>query len=67
MRVFIAIDIDEQIRTALRDLQQQLQNKVDIKRKIYEIATATNVTEQVRQRAIDLLYELSGLRKKIIA
>ncbi len=32
MRVFIAIDINEQIRTALRNLQQQLQNKTDIKR-----------------------------------
>jgi 2'-5' RNA ligase len=32
MRVFIAIDIDEQIQTALRDLQQQLQSKVDVKR-----------------------------------
>ena len=32
MRVFIAIDINEQIRTALRNLQQQLQNKADIKK-----------------------------------
>jgi 2'-5' RNA ligase len=32
MRVFIAIDIDEQIREALRDLQQQLQSKVDIRK-----------------------------------
>ena len=32
MRVFIAIDIDEKIRAALGDLQQQLQSKVDIKK-----------------------------------
>ena len=32
MRVFIAIDIGEEIRTALRDLQQQLQSKVDVKK-----------------------------------
>ena len=32
MRVFIAIDIGEEIRAALGDLQQQLQSKVDIKR-----------------------------------
>ena len=32
MRVFIAIDIGEEIRAALRDLQQQLQSKVDIKK-----------------------------------
>jgi len=32
MRVFIAIDIDEEIRAALGDLQQQLQSKVDIKK-----------------------------------
>ncbi len=32
MRVFIAIDIDENNRAALGDLQQQLQSKVDIKK-----------------------------------
>lgn len=32
MRVFIAIDIGEDIRAALGDLQQQLQSKVDIKK-----------------------------------
>ncbi len=32
MRVFIEIDIGEEIRAALSDLQQQLQNKVDIKK-----------------------------------
>jgi 2'-5' RNA ligase len=32
MRCFIAIDIDEQIRKALADLQQELQGKADIKR-----------------------------------
>ena len=32
MRVFIAIDIDEMVRKALGDLQQQLQSKVDIKK-----------------------------------
>ncbi|MBN2456712.1 MAG: RNA 2',3'-cyclic phosphodiesterase [Sedimentisphaerales bacterium] len=32
MRVFIATDIDEQIRAALRNLQQQLQSKVDVKK-----------------------------------
>ena len=32
MRVFIAIDIDEQIRRALGDLQNELRNKVDIKK-----------------------------------
>jgi len=32
MRVFIAIDIDENIRKALSDLQLELQSKVDIKK-----------------------------------
>ena len=32
MRVFVAIDIDEGIRAALRDLQEKLQSGVDIKR-----------------------------------
>jgi len=32
MRVFIAIDISEEIRTALSNLQQQLHNKADIKK-----------------------------------
>ena len=32
MRVFIAIDINDEIRTALSDLQQQLQNKADNKK-----------------------------------
>jgi 2'-5' RNA ligase len=32
MRVFIAIDIGEEIRAALSNLQQQFQSKVDIKR-----------------------------------
>jgi 2'-5' RNA ligase len=32
MRCFIAIDIDENNRTALGDLQQQLKSKVDVKR-----------------------------------
>jgi 2'-5' RNA ligase len=32
MRCFIAIDIDENNRAALGDLQQQLQSKVDVKR-----------------------------------
>jgi 2'-5' RNA ligase len=32
MRVFIAIDIDEQILRALKDLQSQLQDKADIKK-----------------------------------
>jgi 2'-5' RNA ligase len=32
MRCFIAIDIDEQIREGLSDLQSQLQSKVDIKK-----------------------------------
>jgi 2'-5' RNA ligase len=32
MRCFIAIDIDEKIRSALGDLQQQLQNGVDVKK-----------------------------------
>ena len=32
MRCFIAINIDEQIRKALADLQQELQSKADIKR-----------------------------------
>ena len=32
MRCFIAINIDEQIRKALADLQQELQGKADIKR-----------------------------------
>jgi 2'-5' RNA ligase len=32
MRVFIAIDIDEQIRRALGDLQNELRSKVDVKK-----------------------------------
>ena len=32
MRCFIAIDIGDEIRAALGDLQQRLQNGVDIKR-----------------------------------
>ncbi|MHC4338519.1 MAG: RNA 2',3'-cyclic phosphodiesterase [Planctomycetota bacterium] len=32
MRVFIAIDIGEEIRAALRNLQQQFRSKVDIKK-----------------------------------
>jgi 2'-5' RNA ligase len=32
MRCFIAIDIDEKIRSALSDLQQQLRNGVDVKK-----------------------------------
>jgi 2'-5' RNA ligase len=32
MRCFIAIDIDETVRTALGDLQQQLQAKTDVKK-----------------------------------
>jgi len=32
MRCFIAIDIDEEIRKALGDLQRRLQNSVDVKR-----------------------------------
>ena len=32
MRVFIAIDIGEQIRKALADLQDKLQGKADIKK-----------------------------------
>ncbi len=32
MRVFIAIDVGEEIRAALSDLQQQLQSSVDIKK-----------------------------------
>lgn len=32
MRCFIAIDIDEKIRSALSDLQQQLQNGADVKK-----------------------------------
>ena len=32
MRCFIAINIDEQIRKALGDLQKELQNKVDIRK-----------------------------------
>jgi 2'-5' RNA ligase len=32
MRCFIAIDIDEKIRSALSDLQQQLQSGVDVKK-----------------------------------
>ncbi len=32
MRVFIAIDINEKIRAALRDLQQQMRRKADVKK-----------------------------------
>ncbi len=32
MRVFVAIDIGREIRTALGDLQKQLQNKADFKK-----------------------------------
>jgi len=43
MRVFIAIDINEQIRAALRDLQQQLQNKADIKKGDVKWVTPKNI------------------------
>jgi len=57
------------LKEAIRDcLKSHLKDyKVELKRKLFEIATATNSTEEVKERAIDLLYELSGLREKIIA
>jgi len=43
MRVFIAIDIDEQIRAGLNRLQQQLQNKADTKRNDVKWVSPKNV------------------------
>ena len=43
MRVFIAIDIDEETRKALGDLQQQLRSKVDIKKSDVKWVNPQNV------------------------
>jgi len=43
MRCFIAIDIDENNRAALGDLQQQLQSKVDVKRSDVKWVNPENV------------------------
>ena len=59
----------EYLREAICDcLKSHLEDyKVEIKRKLYEIATEKSSDGQIKERAIDLLYGLSGLRKKIIA
>jgi len=45
-----------------------LQNyKVEIKRKLFEIATDKEIDAKFNERAVDLLNELSGLRTKILA
>ena len=43
MRVFIAIDINDEIRAGLGDLQQQLQNKADIKKGDVRWVTPQNI------------------------
>ncbi|MHC4478817.1 MAG: RNA 2',3'-cyclic phosphodiesterase [Planctomycetota bacterium] len=43
MRVFVAIDIDEQIRKALGDLQLELQDKVDIRRSDVKWVNPNNI------------------------
>jgi len=43
MRVFIAIDLDDEIRAGLGDLQQQLQNKADIKKGDVKWVTPKNI------------------------
>ncbi len=49
-------------------LKSHLQNyKVEIKRKLFEIATDKEIDAKFNERAIDLLNELSGLRIKILA
>ena len=49
-------------------LKSHLQNyKVEIKRKLFEIATDKEIDAKFNERAVDLLNELSGLRIKILA
>jgi len=49
-------------------LKSHLQNfKVEIKRKLFEIATNKETDAKFNERAVDLLNELSGLRIKILA
>jgi len=49
-------------------LKSHLQNyKVEIKRKLFEIATNKGLDAEFNERAVGLLNELSGLRQKIFA
>ena len=49
-------------------LKSHLQNfKVEIKRKLFEIATNKGLDVEFNERAVNLLYELSGLSGKILA
>ena len=57
------------LKEAIQDcLKSHLQNyKVEIKRKLFEIATNKGLDVEINERAVNLLYELSGLRPKILA
>ena len=49
-------------------LKSHLQNfKVEIKRKLFEIATNKGLDVEFNERAVNLLYELSGFQIKILA
>jgi len=57
------------LKEAIQDcLKSHLQNfMVEIKRKLFEIATNKGLDMEINERAVDLLNELSGLRPKILA
>lgn len=57
------------LKEAIQDcLKSHLQNyKVEIKRKLFEIATNKGLYVEFNERAVDLLYELSGFQIKILA
>ena len=57
------------LKEAIQDcLKPHLQNyKVEIKRKLFEIATNKGLDVEINERAVDLLYELSGLSGKFLA
>jgi len=59
----------EYLKEAIREcLKSHLTDyKVEIKRKLFEIATSKSSGVEISERAIDLLYDLSGLRNKILA
>jgi hypothetical protein len=57
------------IREAIRDCLKSFSkdNKVEMKRRLFKIATAEKSDETIRKRAVDLLVDLSGLEKKFLA
>jgi hypothetical protein len=55
--------LKEAIQVCLKEHLQDF--KVEMKRKLFEIAISTEFDREVNERAVDLLKELSGLRKKV--